>query len=124
MESPYKYSISISDGKIYSTVGEIKEEISTKLCRYCKIDERLYHSLINQQLWFTDPLKFNDPYDCNLNVDSSCTLEEFTEFSIIVNAQQKQMNHFELEKLIPQRYYQPEERKKSFVTMRNREIEM
>src|SRR5262245_5430179 len=82
----------------------IRYSISKFLTRYFKIDTRLYECLINQQLWFADPKTFNDPYDCNLNIDTSCSLDEYTQFAISINSYGKNIDHFELQKIIQARY--------------------
>jgi hypothetical protein len=45
--------------------------INSILYKYCSINENLYSLLINNELWFSDPMTFNDPYDCNLHYDWS-----------------------------------------------------
>ncbi len=34
-----------------------------KIYKYCKIDEFLFHSLVNNELFFANPRDFNDPFD-------------------------------------------------------------
>ena len=46
------------------------------LHRYLAIDEKMEQSLRENYLWFADPLEFNDPYDCNMEVDCDCNYEE------------------------------------------------
>ena len=41
------------------------------LYKYSSINQNLFSSLINNELWFSNPFDFNDPYDCNLNYDFS-----------------------------------------------------
>jgi hypothetical protein len=48
-------------------------KMSRYLHRYYSIDENLKDSLRENYLWFSDPLKFNDPYDCNLSSNTSDT---------------------------------------------------
>ena len=39
--------------------------------KYFSIDENLLSTLSDGYLWFTDPMDFNDPYDCNLMIDAA-----------------------------------------------------
>src|SRR5476649_2612680 len=41
------------------------------LYKYAAINQYLFSALINNELWFSDPDSFNDPYDCNINYDFS-----------------------------------------------------
>ncbi len=41
--------------------------IGCNLFKYRRIDDFLFDSIANARLWFSDPLQFNDPYDCNLD---------------------------------------------------------
>lgn len=52
------------------------DKISPILHKYYKIDDRFFDVLRNNAIWFADPLDFNDPYDCNLFIDSENTYEE------------------------------------------------
>ena len=45
--------------------------MSNLLHRYHKVDQYLIDSLIYNYLWFSNPLDFNDPYDCELNLNTS-----------------------------------------------------
>jgi hypothetical protein len=46
------------------------------LSRYYRIDNDFKSSLKEGYLWFSDPRGFNDPYDCNMSVNTDCTYEE------------------------------------------------
>lgn len=59
---------------ILSTDGS--ERLNSILYKYYRIDERFTKLLENDEVWFSDPLGFNDPYDCNLVVDSNNTYDE------------------------------------------------
>jgi hypothetical protein len=41
------------------------------LHKYAGLNQNLFSLLINNELWFSHPSDFNDPYDCNLNYDLS-----------------------------------------------------
>jgi len=58
---------------------------SRYLHRYLTINEDFKESLSQNYLWFSDPLKFNDPYDCNMEVNFNCTYEEVLEYLNQVN---------------------------------------
>jgi hypothetical protein len=45
---------------------------------YRTIDDKLRDTLIKQQLWLSNPLSFNDPFDCNFPIQKDCTAEEAT----------------------------------------------
>lgn len=47
------------------------EIISSILHKYLGANQFLYSSLINNELWFSNPGDFNDPYDCNIHYDLS-----------------------------------------------------
>ncbi len=43
---------------------------------YRTIDDKLRDTLIKKQIWLSNPLSFNDPFDCNLAIQEDCTPEE------------------------------------------------
>lgn len=55
--------------KIYSKDG--KSSIESILYKYVSINTNLFSTLINSELWFSNPSDFNDPYDCNLGYNYS-----------------------------------------------------
>lgn len=49
--------------------------------KYFSINTNFYNSIINNCLWFSDPAIFNDPYDCNINIDiTKYSREELFDF--------------------------------------------
>lgn len=48
--------------------------------KYFRINENLYQLLINNQLWFSYPGDFNDPYDCYFNFSKEITVQEAIDF--------------------------------------------
>jgi len=44
-------------------------------------DNRLKDALNNQAIWFSNPLNFNDPFDCQLVVDTNNTDEEILRYA-------------------------------------------
>ncbi|GGI27729.1 DUF2971 domain-containing protein [Pedobacter mendelii] len=59
--------------------------INRNLSRYSRIDEHLLDSLSNNYLWFSNPLDFNDPYDCNLGLQSDCSFIDLFRYLISEN---------------------------------------
>lgn len=60
----------------YALNKEGTEFISNVLHKYYKIDQRFINTLVNGEMWFSNPDDFSDPYDSYLVVDSNNTLEE------------------------------------------------
>lgn len=59
--------------------------INRCLSRYHVINDNLIASLMGSYLWFSNPLEFNDPYDCNLDFDFENTPEELEFFFREIN---------------------------------------
>jgi hypothetical protein len=60
-------------------------EILSPLFQFRKIDNYLFQTLINQTLWFSSPRVFNDPFDCQLPVQTDNSLEEITKYLLNLN---------------------------------------
>ncbi len=60
--------------KIYNE--DRTKHIDSTLYKYAGINSNLFSALINNELWFSSPSDFNDPYDCNLNYDFSNVSED------------------------------------------------
>ncbi len=43
-----------------------QKPLPSTIYRYSKLDEYFYQQLISNELWFSRPTQFNDPYDCNI----------------------------------------------------------
>jgi hypothetical protein len=56
--------------------------------KFFEISLNLIKSLNEGCLWFSDPLSFNDPYDCNIQVTMEGTKEEFNLFFTNIKTQQ------------------------------------
>jgi hypothetical protein len=56
MDSNYLVNLMIQQGKLPSEVY-----------KYIRINEGLLKTLINGEIWFPSPLRFNDPFDCQLD---------------------------------------------------------
>lgn len=50
--------------------------INKFLSRYHSLDENFDNAIRESYLWFSDPLGFNDPYDCNMQASCDCSYEE------------------------------------------------
>lgn len=59
------------------------------LFQFRKIDNHLFHTLINRTLWFSSPRVFNDPFDCQLPVQTDNSIEEITKYLLQVNNSKK-----------------------------------
>lgn len=55
------------------------------LHRFQRIDQNLFNSLIYNYQWFSNPKDFNDPYDCNIELDYNNTPKEIESFIREVN---------------------------------------
>jgi hypothetical protein len=50
------------------------------LYKYCRINENTLANLSNNQLWFSNPQKFNDPFDCQFSIKSGFTKKDHENF--------------------------------------------
>ncbi len=66
---------------------------SRYLHRYLSIDENLKKSLSKNYLWFSDPMGFNDPYDCNMETLCDCTYGEVLDYFREMN----KLNNYQLD---------------------------
>lgn len=75
-------------------------EVKQHLHRYSAINEKLEQSLVENYLWFSDPMGFNDPYDCNLEVYCDGTFEEILNYLYEANvvADEKVPNQYLLDR--------------------------
>ena len=54
--------------------------IQQYLYKYRKIDSNLEKILINNEMWFSSPIDFNDPFDCQIKVDTNNNYNEIFDF--------------------------------------------
>lgn len=54
---------------------EMKCHIPNKLYRYMKFDDYWTNNLLKGEVVLKNPIEFNDPFDCNLNIDTKKVLE-------------------------------------------------
>ena len=62
--------------------------LESELLQFRGYDDNNYllNSLNNNQLIFSSPKQFNDPFDCNLPIDTNCTPSEIQEFYIKIQS--------------------------------------
>jgi len=58
------------------TKSEILKLLPRKIFKYCSINEYTFNVLENNQLWFSAPNRFNDPFDCKIIIDFGKTKKE------------------------------------------------
>ena len=42
--------------------------LPTHIIKYCPIDNNLRKNILNNQIWFSNPTEFNDPFDCQYKI--------------------------------------------------------
>ena len=94
-----------------NVVGDdgICTKINRYLHRYHTIDENLIKSIINNYLWFSDPSKFNDPYDCNLCLKSESSYDDILTYLNEENKKYHKDDNF-ITKRALELYENPDER--------------
>ncbi len=91
-----KYNWSINTINVVGDDG-ICSKVNRYLHRYLAVNDKLKTSLLQNYLWFSDPMDFNDPYDCNLEVCCDGTFEEVLNYLYDVNlASNSTMTHEQL----------------------------
>ena len=43
---------------------------SAESWKFCSVDENAFSTLINKEIWFSKPKLFNDPFDCQIDIDA------------------------------------------------------
>lgn len=59
--------------------------ITKSVYKYHRINKFLYDLLINNEIWFSEPYSFNDPFDCNLTIDGNNTPDQIRNYFKIAN---------------------------------------
>ena len=60
-----------------------EKEYPTSIFKYCHLNNNNHmDNFIKNQIWLSNPLNFNDPYDCDLPFDYDCSKEEVHNFFI------------------------------------------
>lgn len=62
-----------------SARSEILKLLPGKIYKYYSINEYTFNVLENNSLWFSSPYRFNDPFDCKINVNFGKTKKEIIE---------------------------------------------
>lgn len=72
---------------VINVIGDDKIclKINRYLHRYYSVNADFMESLSENYLWFSDPMGFNDPYDCNMEVCCDGTFEEVLNYLYGVN---------------------------------------
>lgn len=65
-------------------IGIENKDYPQFLYKYREDNKHTEKIIKNNELWFSSPLLFNDPYDCNIPVDLNNSLEEIKEWLISV----------------------------------------
>lgn len=77
------------------------DNLTTKrVYKYHRINKFLYDLLINNQIWFSDPYSFNDPFDCNLTIDGDNTPEQIKNYFKIANWNKSKDTDEDIQQLI------------------------
>jgi hypothetical protein len=62
------------------------DNLTTKrVYKYHKINKHFYDILINNQIWFSDPYSYNDPFDCNITIDGNNSPKQIKSYFKIAN---------------------------------------
>ena len=62
--------------------------------KYMNIDDNLINTLSNGELWFSSPLKFNDPFDCQLNDQTEWSNKTIIEYLSSLNLKDEKIYLF------------------------------
>lgn len=77
---PELVSMSVHQGKI-----------PRYLFKYRNLNSNFDNILLNNELWFSNPNDFNDPFDCQITIDTNNTISEIENF-IVKNSQTTMSN--------------------------------
>lgn len=68
--------------------------------KYHRINQFLYDLLINNEIWFSSPYSFNDPFDCNITIDGNNTPEQIRHYFNIDNWKGSSKSDYRIQRLI------------------------
>lgn len=68
--------------------------------KYHKINQFAYDLLINSEIYFENPYKYNDPFDCNLTIDANNSPEQIKHYFKIANWNKSADKDPEIQRLI------------------------
>jgi hypothetical protein len=77
-----------------------KEEIEGRLFKYQKINDNTKDNLTNNELFFSHPEDFNDPFDSRIEVTYKGTKKDWYYFASIINKDKKVINQKINDKII------------------------
>lgn len=72
-------------------------QIPKTLYKYYRLDQNLLDALTNDYIWFSKPLSFNDPFDCNILIETEASYEELRNYYLKYNFSEKVVNEKVLE---------------------------
>lgn len=75
------------ENRIHSILDRLTNDKlkTSRVYKYHKINKFLYDLLINNEIWFSNPYSFNDPFDCNLTIDGNNTPKQIKSYFKIAN---------------------------------------
>lgn len=82
-------------------------QIPRYLFKYRTINPNLDKVLINNELWFSNPDDFNDPFDCQIAIDSSNTQQEIEQ--LIIENSSSPLSRQKVEQLAKDMINKPQE---------------
>lgn len=82
-----KITSNFMENRILKILDSLKsDKLTTKtVFKYHRINKNFYDLLINNEIWFSDPFSYNDPFDCNLTIDGNNTPEQIKKYFKIAN---------------------------------------
>ena len=88
--------------RIYQILEQLDNDIleSNLIYKYHKINQFAYDLLINHEIYFENPYKYNDPFDCNLTIDANNSPEQIKHYFKIANWRKSAENDPEIRQLI------------------------
>lgn len=88
--------------RIYQILGQLDNDTleSNFIYKYHKINQYAYDLIINNEVYFENPYKYNDPFDCNLTIDGNNSPEQIRHYFEIANWNKSADNDPEIQQLI------------------------
>lgn len=88
--------------RMHKLIVELKNDniLSKTIFKYHKIDKFLVLLLKNSAIWFSNPLSFNDPFDCNLTIDANNSPEQIKKYFQLANWKKLKHSDSNVDKLI------------------------
>jgi hypothetical protein len=64
------------ESRLNKNINEMNNDMKEgTVFKYREINKNTYQLLINREIWFSKPNTFNDPFECNINVEFGENLE-------------------------------------------------